>query len=105
MKSILSMAATFIAVLLIGYVAISRLLPEKSVTETEFRKRIDRLEYKVDSLQTISKSIYKNTDSLKSEIRFVKKDIDTLKKGNYVIFEEVKKVSNSSLLERIKQLF
>jgi len=97
----------FFIVLLLGGTVIYfgiQLLPDKNLTAKEFRERIEKLEkvvdtikLKVDTVNTTTKRIDKR--SIKSE-----KNIDTLKKGQTVIFKEVTKGSKS-FIDKIKDLF
>lgn len=74
-------AVITIALVVWCYIKLGTITPASSTelqdTRTELARRIDELESKIDSLQ--------------SNVSHIGNDIDTLKKGQVVIFNEVRK--------------
>jgi hypothetical protein len=96
----------FILVLLGGTVIYFgiQLLPDKSLTAKEFRERIEKLEKKVDTIDLKIDTINTTTKRIDKAAIKNEKNIDSLKKGQTVIFKEVTKGSRS-FIDKIKDLF
>jgi hypothetical protein len=57
---------------------------QQALTEEEFRKSEKYLNMRIDTLRNMCLFLQKNQDT-------IKKDLDTLKNGQRIIFDEVKK--------------
>ena len=73
----------------------------KEVTREEFLKETRVINLKLDSLERISNIINLKTDSINDNVKEIKLSIDTLKKGQSIIYEQVKK-SNNTFWEMFK---
>lgn len=71
-------------------------LPSKNVSEQEFREKIKELNSKIDTIKL-------GIDTIKKDVKIIKLDADTLKKGQHVIFNEIKK--DDSFLEKLKNIW
>jgi len=100
MKAIISIVA--VVILTFGaYHYIS----QTPVTKGHFDSRVDTLQDIVKDLQAKVKLLYANSDSIKYDVRAIKNDVNTLKKGQQVIYSEVAKPSDTrSFLEKILDL-
>lgn len=82
---------TLIAALIVIAVAgaLIHLQQQKALTESEFRESEIYLHKRIDSLKAMVLILYKNQDTMKA-------DLDTLKCGQKIIFDEVKKSNNEN---------
>jgi len=78
---------------------------KEPVSKKHFDNRIDTLEKEVKQLKTEILKLYENTDSIKMSVRILTLNVDTLKKGQQVIYNEVSKPEdNRSFLSKILSL-
>lgn len=88
-------AATILAVLLIliGVIGINQYFQRtEQLTQKEFAERDAYLNKRIDSLKTLLIEVKANQDTIRT-------DLDTLKKGQQIIYNEVKKVASKSFFE------
>jgi len=88
-------AATILAVLLIliGVIGINQYFQRtEQLTQKEFAERDAFLNKRIDSLKTLILEIKAGQDTIRT-------DLDTLKKGQEVIYNEVKKVASKSFFD------
>lgn len=88
-------AATILAVLLIliGVIGINQYFQRtEQLTQKEFAERDAYLNKRIDSLKTLILEIKASQDTIRT-------DLDTLKKGQQIIYNEVKKVASKSLFD------
>ena len=80
--------------LLLGVVGfLSQLMSHsQQLTKQEFEERDAYLNKRIDSLKAMVLVLYKNQDTIKY-------DLDTLKYGQKIIFDEVKKASDKSFFD------
>lgn len=80
--------------LLLGVVGfLSQLLQHsQQLTKQEFEERDAYLNKRIDSLKAMVLVLYKNQDTIKH-------DLDTLKQGQVIIYNEVKKVASKSFFD------
>ena len=101
-KTIRSLITYIIVACVIVYLIVS-FLPGKSLTEKSFKERIDKLELKFDSMSVKIDTIYEITKTNRTDFKRIDKNVDTLKKGQYVIFKQVSK--KDDFLSKLKDLF
>ena len=88
-------AATILAVLLIliGVIGINQYFQRtEQLTQKEFAERNAYLNKRIDSLKTLILEIKASQDTIRT-------DLDTLKKGQVIIYNEVKKVASKSFFD------
>ena len=88
-------AATILAVLLIliGVIGINQYFQRtEQLTQKEFAERDAYLNKRIDSLKTLLIEVKASQDTIRT-------DLDTLKKGQVIIYNEVKKVASKSFFE------
>jgi hypothetical protein len=88
-------AATILAVLLIliGVIGINQYFQRtEQLTQKEFAERDAYLNKRIDSLKTLLIEVKASQDTIRT-------DLDTLKKGQVIIYNEVKKVASKNFLD------
>ena len=87
----------------IAYYVINK-LPGNNVTEKMFKERIDKLELQLDSVHVKVDTIYVISKTNRTDIKRINNNVDSLKKGQYVIYKEVSK-QKSDFWSKVKDLF
>lgn len=58
-------------------------------THTQLNKRIDTLNYKLDSVQSLVSKLNLTTTDIQTRVIVIEKNIDTLKVGQIIIYDEL----------------
>lgn len=89
MKNIVIVVLSILLLLgIVGFLS-QRLQHSQQLTKQEFEERDAYLNKRIDSLKAMVLVLYKNQDTIKH-------DLDTLKMGQEIIYNEVKKASDNN---------
>ena len=97
MKGIINTIIVVFGLLAGAYIALQYFSP---VTKAEFGEAHELLNKRIDSLKDDTEFIIELTDELENQSDTIRKDIDTLKAGQKVIYNEVKQ-GNTSFLDKL----
>jgi len=97
MKGIINTIIVVFGLLAGAYIAMQYFSP---VTKAEFDEAHELLNKRIDSLKDDTEFIIELTDELENQSDTIRKDIDTLKAGQKVIYNEVKQ-GNTSFLDKL----